>query len=410
MTVILAGKKVAVTLIDKSNHHLFQPLLYQVATGALSPADIATALRSRLGNAKNINVILDEVTGVDHHLKTVSTASGETRTFDYLVLATGAGYSFFGNDQWAPHAPVLKTLDDALRIRERLLGAFEAAERSAINSDALQTFVIVGGGPTGVEMAGAIAELSKRSLAHDFRRVQPRSARIILVEAGPRILGAFSDRQSRIAVQSLEALGVEVMLNSPVEDIDPEGIIVNGERIASANVLWCAGTRARDIGEVSGVSRARNNAIVTGNDCSAAGAPSIYVIGDGASHPGPGGRPLPGLAPVAKQQGAYVGEQILRRIAGKAISGPFKYRNWGTMAVIGRSRAIADFGWLRLTGFPAWLSWSAVHLMLLVNFRSRMAVYVSWTWSWLTGDRAARLLTGRRDAPAPDTIAARSTS
>ena len=391
----LKGSGADVLLIDRSNHHLFQPLLYQVATAALSPADIAAATRSLLAPHSNVSVLMDEVTGVDAGRRLVHTARGPSHPYDHLVLATGADYSFFGHDEWAPHAPVLKTLDDALRIRERLLAAFEEAERSADDADTerLLTFVVVGGGPTGVEMAGAIAELARTALAEDFRRISARQVRIMLVEAGPAVLSSFSPKQSAHALAALRERGVQVMLGKAVELVDEAGIVMGGERIASANVIWCAGTQARPAADWLGAAMARNRAVLVEPDCSIPGRPEIFAIGDVASHRAATGAPLPGLAAVAKQQGKYVAKVIKTRMAGNPAPPAFRYRNWGTMAVIGRSRAVADFGWLRLQGYVAWLAWSLVHLLLLVDFRSRLAVYVNWTWSWFTHGRAARLLT-----------------
>jgi NADH dehydrogenase len=391
----LAGTSAEVVLIDRSNHHLFQPLLYQVATAALSPADIASATRSVLGKHPNVSVVMDEVTGVDVEAKRVMAAQSGSVPYDYLILATGADYSFFGHDEWAEHAPVLKSLNDALRIRERLLAAFEAAERSHDEAEIerLLTFVVVGAGPTGVEVAGAIAELARTTLAGDFRRVSGQHARIVLVEAGNAVLSAFPPEQSAHALRSLQALGVEVRLGQAVEVIDREGIVAGGERIASGNVIWCAGTQARAAATWVGAEAARNKAVIVAPDCSIPGHPEIFAIGDVACYRTDAGKPLPGLAPVAKQQGRYVARVIAAPIDGEPAPLPFRYRNWGSMAVIGRSRAIADFGWLRLQGYLAWLSWSLVHLFLLVGFRSRLAVYINWSWAWFTYGRHARLLT-----------------
>lgn len=391
----LIGVDADVVLVDRTNHHLFQPLLYQVATAALSPADIAAATRSMFGRDTNVSVLMDEVTGVDASARFVQLKQGGTMPYDALVLATGADYSFFGNDAWATHAPVLKTLDDALRIRERLLAAFEAAEQASDDTAIrrLLTFVVVGAGPTGVEMAGAIAELARTALAGGFRQVDESHVRILLVEAGKTVLSAFEPAQSRHALKGLAELGVTVRLGKAVEIIDAGGLVVGGERIDSANVIWCAGTQARPAGAWLGAETARNKAIIVEADCSLAGHPEIFAIGDVASYLDPEGRVLPSLAPVAKQQGTYVAKVIAARLGDGPAPAVFAYRNWGTMAVIGRSKAVADFGRLRLNGFLAWLSWSLVHLFLLVDFRSRASVYVTWTWAWFTRGRAARLLT-----------------
>ncbi len=399
----LSGRDVAVTLIDRTNHHLFQPLLYQVATAALAPSDIATATRTLMAGYGNVTTLLDEVTGVDDAAREVLTASGERILYDYLVLATGCSYSFFGNDEWAEHAPVLKTLADALSIRERLLDAFERAERSVDPSEiaSLLTFVVVGGGPTGVEMAGAIAELAKTALARDFRNIDSNALRIILVEAGPTILSAFPDDLPGYAAAALTRLGVEVMLGALVRSIDADGLQVGDIRIDAATVIWAAGTRANEAAAWLGADAARNGALRVLPDCSVEGRPHVFAIGDVASFTGSDGKPLPGLAPVAKQQGRYVGELIWNKMQGRGTSAPFYYRNWGSMAVIGRSHAVADFGTIRLRGFIAWLSWSMVHLMLLVDFRSRLTVYVNWAWSWFTRGRGVRLLTRATHSPAP---------
>jgi NADH dehydrogenase len=384
-----------VTLIDRTNHHLFQPLLYQVATAALSPADIATASRALLRRQKNVTVVMGEVTGVNVESGMVRVKDTPDVPFDYLVLATGAAYSFFGKDRWAADTSVLKSLSDALAIRERLLSAFEWAESHAESKETGRalTFIVVGGGPTGVELAGTIAELSRSTLARDFRHIDPTSARIILFEAGPRLLSAFPESLSKYAQTTLEKLGVEVRTGAPVNEIDGRGLTAGTERIESSNILWCAGTAARPAAEWLRVDAARNGAVRVDKDCSVPGHPNIFALGDVSSFAAQDGKPLPGLAPVAKQQGSYVGRLIKRRIEARPEPAPFLYRDYGTMAVIGRSRAVADFGRLRLTGFPAWLTWSLLHLMLLVDFRSRLMVYVNWSWAWFTYGRGARLVT-----------------
>jgi NADH dehydrogenase len=385
-----------VTLIDRTNHHLFQPLLYQVATAALSPADIATASRVLLRSHRRTTVLMADVVAVDRERRCVRVASGLEFDYDYLVLATGAGYSFFGRDDWAPHAQVLKTLDDALAVRERLLSAFEWAEESpdAGAVSRLLTFVVIGGGPTGVELAGTIAELARSTLARDFKHINTRYARVVLCEAGPRLLTSYPPHLSDYATGALRTLGVEVRLGQTVEHIDEHGLRVGGVRIDASLVLWCAGTKARPAAQWIDVPAARNGAICVGPDCSVPGFPEIFAIGDVASFSAGRPGPLPGLAPVAKQQGRYVGRLIRARIEGRPDPGPFRYSDWGTMAVIGRSHAIADFGKVRLTGFLAWLTWSLVHLMLLVDLRSRVMVYLNWSWAWFTYGRGARLLTG----------------
>jgi NADH:ubiquinone reductase (H+-translocating) len=395
----LAGRGVEILLIDRTNHHVFQPLLYQVATAALAPSDIASPVRAMLRRDRDTTVIMGEVSDVDtvRHVVIVE-AIGEFE-YDYLILATGAAYSWFGHDDWAAHATVLKSLSDADTIRQRLLSAFEQAES---NADAdriaqLLTFVVVGGGPTGVELAGSIAELARFTLARDFRHIRPQSARVIICEAGPRLLAGFPVRLSDYTARALESLGVEVRLDAAVEQIDASGVSADGKRIESANVFWCAGTQARPAASWIGADAARNGGVKVRPDCSVAGYDEIFVVGDVASLAGRDGRPLPGLAAVAAQQGKYVAKVIAARVAGRPSPGPFRYRDLGTLAMIGRSRAVADLGRVQLRGFPAWLFWSLVHLLLLAGFRNRVVVYVNWSWAWFTYGRGARLITG--DAP-----------
>jgi NADH:quinone reductase (non-electrogenic) len=397
----LKGVQVDITLVDRTNHHLFQPLLYQVATAALSPAEIATASRVLLRGYRNAVVLMAEVTGVDPAARIVKLANGARLPYDYLVLATGADYSFFGHDAWAEHTLVLKTLENALSIRERLLSAFEWAEESTDPDEVrrLMTFAVIGGGPTGVELAGTMAELARSTLARDFKHIDPRSARIVLCEAGNRLLSAFPQHLSDYAAGALRDLGVEVRLGQAVGEIDERGLMVGEVRIDAALVLWCAGTEARPAARWLGAAAARNGAVQVAADCSVPGWPEIFAIGDCASYTAGLPRPLPGLAPVAKQQGRYIGHLLKARLQGAREPGPFRYHDWGTMAVIGRSHAIADFGRFRFTGFFAWLTWSLVHLMLLVDFRSRLVVYLNWSWAFFTYGRGARLLTGDTHLP-----------
>ncbi|MGA2025124.1 MAG: NAD(P)/FAD-dependent oxidoreductase [Steroidobacteraceae bacterium] len=392
----LRGAAADVTLVDRTNHHLFQPLLYQVATAALSPAEIATASRVLVRGYPNAAVLMSEVLGVDPAARLVLLSSGLQLPYDNLILATGAGYSYFGRDEWAAYTHVLKTLDDALSIRERLLSAFEWAEESTDSQQVrkLLTFVVIGGGPTGVELAGTMAELARSTLARDFKRIDPRSARIVLCEAGPRLLSAFPPALSEYAAGALRTLGVEVRLGEAVVDIDADGLRVGATRIEASLILWCAGTEARPAARWIGAAAARNGAIEVAPDCSVPAWPEIFAIGDVACFAGTDGKPLPGLAAVAKQQGRYVGKLLRSRLTGRRAPGPFRYRDWGSMAVIGRSHAIAQFGRLRFKGFFAWLTWSLVHLMLLIDFRSRVMVYLNWSWAWFTYGRGARLLTG----------------
>ena len=390
----LKGADVEVVLIDRTNHHLFQPLLYQVATAALSPADIATATRTLLRDQKNATMLMAEVTGVDADARVITVSEGPSVPYDHLILATGAAYSFFGHPEWADEAQVLKSLDDALDIRRRLLGAFERAERADDPEEVrrLTTFVVVGAGPTGVETAGTIAEMARQTLKNDFRRIDPTQARVILFEAGPRVLSAFNEPLSAYAAKALAELGVEVRTGVSVEAISANQVVAGGEVVSAAVILWSAGVQARPVAQWLGAEAARNGAVVVGADCAVPGMDGVYAIGDVASY-SQDGRPLPGLAPVAKQQGQWVGRLIRARIEGRPEPEPFRYRDWGTMAVIGRSRAVAMLGSLRMTGFLAWAAWSMVHLMLLIDFRSRLTVYVNWTWAWFTKGRGARLLT-----------------
>lgn len=391
---------VDITVIDKSNHHLFQPLLYQVATAALSPADIASASRSLVCHHDKASVLMAEVVGVDPQRQRIHLSSGEELSYDYLILATGAAYSYFGRDEWRLKTQVLKTLDDALAIRERLLSAFEAAEKCADPTIVAQllTFVVIGGGPTGVEMAGAIAELARSTLAKDFTKIDPASARVVLCHAMDRLLPTFPHELSTYSKQALEELGVEVRLGIPVEEIDDKGIVMGDLRIDTQNVIWCAGTEARPAAKWLATPAAPNGAVKVSADCSVPQFSNVFAIGDVASFEGEDGQPLPGLAPVAKQQGKYVGKLIAAKVANQRLPGPFRYRNLGTMAVIGRCHAIAHFRHVSLSGVPAWLAWSLVHILLLVDFRSRLLVSVNWAWAWVTRGRGARLLTGRGKA------------
>jgi NADH dehydrogenase FAD-containing subunit len=394
----LGRAPVEVSVIDRRNYHLFQPLLYQVATAALSPADIAAPIRAMLRPYRNIEVLLDEVIGVDRAARRVLTKDNAGQSYDYLILATGSAYAYFGHEDWPRFAPGLKSVEDATAIRRRLLLAFERAEttRDLAVRERLLTFVLVGGGPTGVELAGAIAELAKATLARDFRHIDPKSARILLVEAGPRLLPGFPEKLSAYAARALARMGVDVRLETMIEHIDAEGVIARGERIAAATVLWSAGVQGTPVGKWLDVRTARNGTVQVDPDLSVPELPEVFVLGDAALVPGPDGTPLPGLAAVAEQQGCYVGGLIAARSEGRAGPGPFVYRNRGTMATIGRSAAVADFGAVQLTGFTAWLLWGFVHIYLLIGFRNRLAVFVNWMWSWLTYGRGARLITGSR--------------
>ena len=390
----LAGKDVQVTLIDRRNHHLFQPLLYQVATASLSPADIAAPIRAILRRQENLRTLLAEVERIDPVAREVHVA-GEAIPYDHLILATGVSHSYFGHDEWEPVAPGLKSLEDALEIRRRILLAFEAAERSHEESERNRqlTFVIVGGGPTGVELAGALAEISRHSLAQDFDTIDPTEARIYLLEAGPRILPTFAERLARRATQDLRRLGVTVRTGAMVTKIDAAGVTVgDGDHIAAATVLWGAGVRAEPLPATLGVPLDRAGRVLVQPDLSVAEYPEVQVIGDIAALAGKDGRPLPGVAPVAQQQGRLAAANILARIAGEPTA-EFRYRDRGNMATIGRNHAIAEIGPIKLTGFIAWSAWLLVHVLNLIGFRNRLIVMTQWLWSYLTYQRGARLIT-----------------
>jgi NADH dehydrogenase len=392
----LARAEVDVLVIDRHNYHLFQPLLYQVATAALSPADIAEPIRVIFRRQGNATVLLDEVIAVDPRAQIVKTRAGAWQRYDWLILATGSRYNYFGHADWPSWAPGLKSLDDATLIRRRALLAFEEAEAAsdAALRQRLLTFVLVGAGPTGVEMAGALAELAHATLSRDFRNINPQTARIILVEAGSRVLAGFPETLSAFAVRSLERMGVEVLLNTPIEAIDDHGVTAKGGRLEAANVIWCAGVEASPVARWLGVPAAKGGRVQVVPDLSVPGHPEIFVIGDAAFVTGSNGEPLPGLAPVAKQQGHYVGKLITRRVRGDPNPPPFRYRDEGALATIGRHSAIADFGWVRLTGFAAWVLWGIVHIFFLIGFRRRASVFLNWMWAWVTYGRGARLITG----------------
>jgi len=394
----LAGKPFDVTVIDRHNYHLFQPLLYQVATASLSPAEIASPIRGILQRAQNVNVMLGKVSGIDLERHEVL-AEGRRVPYDTLVLATGAQHAYFGHGDWAAFAPGLKTIDDATYIRRRILLAFEKAETETDPAERarLLNFVIVGGGPTGVEMAGAIAELANRALAEDFRSIDPRAARIILVEAAPRLLTPFDPPLSEAARTSLEQLGVEVRLGTPVTALDGAGVSVGTERIEARTVIWGAGVIASPAGEWLGAETDRAGRVKVTPDLSVPGHPDIFVIGDTAAIDDANGNPLPGVAPVAKQQGNYVAALLIARQKGKTVA-PFRYRDLGSLATIGRKRAIIQMGRLKMKGFIAWLLWCVAHIYYLIGFRNRFVVAISWLWNYITFQRATRLITGMSGA------------
>ncbi|MBL8237933.1 MAG: NAD(P)/FAD-dependent oxidoreductase [Bryobacterales bacterium] len=384
---------VAVTLVDRRNFHVFQPLLYQVATGGLSPADICAPLRSVLAPYKNVRTLLGEVTGFDLDGRRVLLSDGEL-AYDYLVIAAGARHHYFGHEEWEAVAPGLKTIEDATEIRGRILGAFEAAEKEpdAERRRALLTFLIVGGGPTGVELAGTLGEIANDTLKEDFRSFRPEEARIILLEAGPRILTAFPAELGAAAERALLSLGVRVKTGVGVAAVDAEGVTLgDGERIASRTVLWGAGVKASPLGAKLGAELDRAGRVVVTPTCQLPGRAEVFVLGDMAARQG---QPLPGVAPVAMQQGRYVGDAIGALLLGKALE-PFVYLDKGNLATIGRAAAIADFGKFRMSGFLAWLLWLFIHIMYLVGFRNRVQVFVHWAFQYLSFNRGARLITGR---------------
>jgi NADH dehydrogenase len=382
-----------VTLIDRNNHHLFQPLLYQVATAGLSPADIASPIRGILSGQRNARIMLADVSGVDVVRKEVI-ADGGRVGYDYLVVATGARRGYFGHDGWAAFAPGLKTIDDATHLRRRILLAFERAENEADADERrrLMTFVVVGGGPTGVEMAGAIAELAKRALASDFRSINPFCARIILVEGAQRLLTPFDPSLSRAAARSLKQLGVEVRLGAAVTNCSREGVHLGSEFIPTRTIIWAAGVMASPAGRWLNAEVDRAGRVKVRADLSIPGHPDVFVIGDTAAAADINGAILPGVAPVAKQQGQYVAGALIARHQGRTAAA-FRYRDFGSLATIGRSRAVAQFGKLRLSGFPAWLLWSGAHVYFLIGFRNRFVVALNWAWSYLTFQCGSRLIT-----------------
>jgi NADH dehydrogenase len=391
-------KGVSVTVIDRENHHLFQPLLYQVAMAALSPADIAIPIRSVLARWRNIRVLKADVTAVDPANHRLTTDAGEF-TYDYLLLACGAQHAYFGHEQWEADAPGLKTLPQATEIRRRVLEAFEEAERDNDNEARRRhlTFVVVGGGPTGVELAGAIGEMSRYTLARDFRSIDPRQTRVMLVEAGPRILPSFDAKLAARAMRDLESLGVQVWTGARVTDVTSAGVVVGAEHIAASTVLWAAGVRAADIGRVLGAQVDGAGRVSIGPDLTLAGHPDLFVLGDMSRSVGEDGKALPGVALVAMQEGIYAADIIRREVKGAqpATREPFRYHDLGQMATIGRSKAICEFGRLRLSGRFAWWFWLIVHIYRLSGFRNRLSVLVQWAWSYMTFTRGARLIVGK---------------
>jgi NADH:ubiquinone reductase (H+-translocating) len=393
---VLGGdQRFQVTLIDRKNFHLFQPLLYQVATAGLSPADIAVPIRSILSAYSNVEVVLDDVVRIDAEQ---NQAIGKSRSYPYdaLIIAAGATHSYFGNEGWEEFAPGLKTLEQATEIRRRILTAYEAAEKceDPLEQKAWLTFAVIGAGPTGVELAGSLAELAHATLAKDFRKIRSKETAVYLVEGGPRVLASFHPDLSVKARKDLEALGVQVLLNSKVQDVDADGLTLPDRRIAAKTLLWAAGVRPSKLSESITTPRDRVGRMIVKEDCSLPSYPKIYAIGDIAAFTGSDGKPLPGVAPVAVQQGAYVARSLVHQLDGKPKNA-FQYFDKGSMATIGRKKAVLEVGSLRLTGVIAWLGWLFVHLLYLVGFKNRVTVLFSWIWSYFTYRRESRIIPDR---------------
>jgi NADH dehydrogenase FAD-containing subunit len=389
----LARVALNVTLIDRHNYHLFQPLLYQVATAALAPNTIAAPIRAILRAQQNATVLMETVTGIDTAARAVLIGAQRV-AYDFLIVATGAHHSYFGHEEWEKFAPGIKTLFDALSIRQQILSGFEAAEVCDDPSERrrLLNFILIGAGPTGVELAGAIAELAKASLVHDFRHIDPSSARIILIEAGPRVLPTFSQKSSATARRALERLGVEILTGRAVTACDADGVEVGGERIEAGTTLWAAGVAASPIAKWLEAPADRAGRVVVREDLSVPGHPEIFVIGDTCASLSWDGKLAPGVAPAAKQMGAYAASVIRARVEGASAPPPFTYRHQGSLATIGRNNAVADFGWMALSGWPAWLVWSVAHIFFLIGFRSRIVVALDWFWAYVTFRRGARII------------------
>ncbi len=390
----LANRNVDVTIVDRQNHHLFQPLLYQVATAELSPGDIAWPVRTILRGAANVRVMMAEVVSIAHEQKTVLLTEGELQ-YDYLVVATGVTHDYFGNDDWSESARGLKTIDDATRIRRRVLLAFERAELAKDDAqiDRLLTFVVVGAGPTGVELAGALAELARNAMPRDFRHIETTGARVLLVEAGDSVLSSFNQEMRDYAHAALIKLGVEVHLGEAITDCTADGVVIGDKTVAAANVLWAAGVKADGPARWLGAQADRAGRIVVDRHLGLADMPDVYVIGDCACVTGADGKPVPGVAPAAKQQGSYIGQRILANMNGRE-SDAFVYKDVGSLATIGRNQAVVDLGWLRLRGRPAWWTWGIVHIYFLIGTRNRMLVAMQWLWAYVTSRRGVRLITG----------------
>lgn len=390
------GSEVEVVLIDRANHHVFQPLLYQVATATLAPSDIAVPIRWILRKHDNVRVVMGEVTAIDVGERRVVVDHGAfTETYDFLIVAAGARHAYFGHDEWEPNAPGLKSLDDALEIRDRFLRAFELAERceDPAEREALQTIVIIGGGPTGVELAGLMATIARDVLHDDFRCIDTRRTRVILLEGGSRLLPPFPEHLSAAAYRDVAELGVEIRLDSIVTRIEDDAVYVGDERIATRTVFWAAGNAASPLGRMLGAPVDRVGRVVVEPDLSIPGHPEVFVVGDLASVQRGDGRLVPGVAPAANQEGAWAARNVLRTLRRQERK-PFRYFNKGDLATIGRHRAIADFGTIDFTGVPAWLLWLFVHILYLVGFRNRVTVLIQWAWAYFAYQRGSRLITG----------------
>jgi NADH dehydrogenase len=390
----LKAQPVRVTLVDRRNHHLFQPLLYQVATATLSPGDIASPIRWILRRQRNLRVLLADVRAIEPGARRVILADGDAIEYDYLIVATGATHAYFGHREWEPFAPGLKTLEDALAIRRRLLVAFERAEREADvgRQHELLTFVIVGGGPTGVELAGALAEIAHQTLRDEFRSIDPARARILLVEAGPTILPAFPEKLRDAARAALRRLGIEVLENTPVTHIDARGVTLRDARLAAGTVLWAAGVSASPLVRTLGAPVDHAGRAIVEPDLTIPGHPEIFVVGDAATFTHQTGKPLPGVAQVAMQQARHAAHNVMRQLRGETTAA-FRYSDKGNMATIGRGSAIADLGWIRFSGFVAWLVWLFVHILMLIGFRNRAIVMLEWAVAYMTYQRSVRLIT-----------------
>jgi NADH dehydrogenase len=390
----LGSGGVRATLLDRHNYHLFQPLLYQVATAALSPADIAEPVRRMLRRFPSIEVLLAEVTGIDVAMRRVALASGKSLSYDILVLAAGATHAYFGHDEWAEFAPSLKSIADARRVRSRLLLSFEQAEMSddAAERKRLMTFVVIGGGPSGVELAGAIAELAQHTLVKDFHHIDAKSTTVLLLEAGPRILSAFPEELARYAQRKLQMLGVTVRENCAVRHISRDSIVAGDDTIPIGLAIWAAGVKASSAGKLLGVPTDKSGRVKVNRDLSVPGLPNVYALGDVALVLDTAGKSLPGLAQVAKQEGYYLGRALAKKIRTGAAALDFEFHNRGNAAIVGRQSAIFDFGWWRLKGVPAWLLWALVHIYLLAGFQHRLLVAVQWLWRYVTYDHGARLI------------------